>query len=181
MRQSVLEVDAGQRCRQPAQVAAGCADELAELAEAPVGRRNRLCHAGQHEREPLRILAPRLNPHLTALQRARPRAGGASLHGAVQVGQAQEPLVSRAAEPLGADAADPLATAGVDFVAALGRGGAAGEGIHHGEVSATGPGEPLSPPHPVRKTPALPCLLGSARALAAPSRAGGNSARKLLS
>ena len=81
MVQPVLQIDAGERGRKLAQIAGGRADQAAELAEAPMRRRDRLGLAGQDEREALGVVPRRLDAHVPALERCGRGAIGASLHG----------------------------------------------------------------------------------------------------
>ena len=60
-RESMLEVDAGERRRQLAKVTGGSADQSTQLAERPVGRGHRLSAAGDGEREAADVVGPRFN------------------------------------------------------------------------------------------------------------------------
>src|SRR5215213_4410695 len=82
--QAVLEIDAGDGCRQLAQVAGRGADQLTELPKTPVRRSNRLGLTRQHESEPVRVSSGCLDPHLAAVERAGARALGPGLHSAMQ-------------------------------------------------------------------------------------------------
>jgi hypothetical protein len=115
--QSVLKVDAGQRRWELAQIGTWRADKARELPKAPVGRHERHMFAGQHQRQPLGVLAARFHPHCRALHGSSPASFGAAAHGGEELGQGQIPLVRRAREPLRGHAADPLATAYVHPIA----------------------------------------------------------------
>jgi hypothetical protein len=123
--QAVLEIDAGDRRRQLAQIAGRGADQMTELPKTPMGGGDRLGLARQHESEPVRVISGCLDPHLTALERAGPRVIGARLHGAVQISEREKALVRGPGQPLRRDAPDPLAATDVDTVAGWLRGGAA--------------------------------------------------------
>lgn len=89
-----------------------------ELAEAPVGRRDRLMGARQHESEPLGVVSIGLDAHGRALHCAGAASLGTALHCRHQLRQRQVALVGRAAEPLGRNPFDPLAPADIGTIAA---------------------------------------------------------------
>ncbi len=116
--QAVLQVDAGERCRELAQVARRRADQRRELAEAPMRRSDRRLGAGQHQREPLGVVPAGFDPHRGTLDRPGPAPLGAAVHRREQLRQGQEALIRRAREPLGRNPADPLPSRDIHLVAA---------------------------------------------------------------
>src|SRR5215211_431377 len=123
--QAVLEIDAGDRRRELAQVAGRGADQLTELPKTPVRRNNRLGLTRQHESEPVRVISGCLDPHRAAVERAGARAIGAGLYGAMQISEREIALVRGPVQPLRGHAPAPLAAAEVDAVAGWLREGAA--------------------------------------------------------
>ena len=84
--QAVLQIDAGERRRKLPQISGGRADERGELAEAPMGRRDRRFGARQHERQTVGIIAGRLDPDGGAFDRPGPATLGAAADGGEQFG-----------------------------------------------------------------------------------------------
>ena len=84
--ETVLQVDAGERGRELAQISGGRADERSKLAEAPVRRRDRRLGARQHERQAVGIIAGRFDPDGGAFDGPRPAALGAAADGRKQIG-----------------------------------------------------------------------------------------------
>ena len=84
--QPVLQVDAGERRRELAQIGGGRADQRGELAEAPVGGRDRRFGARQHQRQAVGVVAARLDPDGGAFDGPRPAALGAAADGREQLG-----------------------------------------------------------------------------------------------
>jgi hypothetical protein len=154
--EAVLQVDAGDRGRELAQVAGGSADQARELAEAPVCRSHRLGRAGQHQGEALRVVPGRLDPNLAALERAGLGAIGAGLHGTVKVAEAEIALVGRTGKPLRTDTSDTLAAAKVGSVRGLPDGARAKGRAHHGKSPRRAGREPLSPPLIPSRSPEPP-------------------------
>ncbi len=148
MAQAVLQGDAGDCRREAAQVAGRGADESCQLAEAPVGRGDRLGLARQHEVKAFGIVAGRLDSEVTGFERAGARPVGTGLHGAMEVRQRQEAFVGGTGEPFRRYAAVARTAPGVDAVAGGGwvtRGGGRGQDLLHGETPRRAAGEPLSP------------------------------------
>ena len=115
--QPVLQVDASERGGKLAQVSRRRTHQARELAERPVRRRHRGVRAGQHQGEPRRVVALRLDADGGALHRAGAAPLGTALHRGVEVGQRQVALVVRAGEPLRGHAVHVLASGEVDLVA----------------------------------------------------------------
>src|SRR5947207_2172675 len=67
--QSVLKVDAGERCWELAQIGSWRADKARELSKAPVGRRKRHIFAWQRQCQPLGIVWVRFHSYCRALHR----------------------------------------------------------------------------------------------------------------
>ena len=107
--QAVLEIDAGERRRQLAQIAGRRADEAAQLAEAPVRGRNWGLAAGDDQLQPLGVVAPRLDADRAALQGPRRSAIRPRPHRGIEVRQRQKALVIGPGKPLGRNAPHALA------------------------------------------------------------------------
>ena len=114
--QSVLQIDAGERRRKLTQIGGGRADQAGELTEAPVGWRDRRVSLGQHQFQPLGVVARRLHADGLALDDARLAAFGSVLHRIMQVREGQIPLVGRTVEPFRRHAANVLAPADVQLI-----------------------------------------------------------------
>jgi hypothetical protein len=117
VKQSVLQIDARERCWKLTQIGGGRADQAGELTKTPVSRRDRRVSLRQHKRQPLGIVARRLDADGLTLHDARLAAFGSALHRITQVGERQIPLVGWPVEPFRRHAADVLASANVDLVA----------------------------------------------------------------
>src|SRR3546814_7485327 len=66
--QAVLHVDAGERRGKLTQIARRRPDQAAELTEGPVSRRHGLVAARHDQRQPLGIVAARLDPNVAGLR-----------------------------------------------------------------------------------------------------------------
>lgn len=82
--EAVLQVDAGERRRQLAEIASWRTDQAAELTERPVGRRDRFGTAGDGEREATDVVGPRLDTEGLGLDGSGGGAFGAAANRVVQ-------------------------------------------------------------------------------------------------
>ena len=169
--QPVLEIDAGKRRGELAQIARWRADEAGELPERPMGRRDRFVTAGHDQRQALGIVAARLDPHLARLDRPgggalRPRQGCG-----VQLAQREISLVIGAREPFGRDAPDAPAPRDIDLVgrSTRRRRGGMVEDSGHGNSPRRAPGDSL---------PALTRHGRTAALFLSPERCGAERPRK---
>ena len=117
-REAVLQVDPRQRGGKLPQVRRGRPDHAGQLAEGPM----RGCHGrlgtGQHQRQPLGVVAARLHLDRGALDDARAAARGTGAHGLGQFGEREVALVIGAREPFRRHAPHTFAPPDIDLVAA---------------------------------------------------------------
>ena len=99
--QSILQVDRSKWRRKLTQIGRGCPDLAGQLAEAPMGRRNRRVGAGQNQRKTLGIAAVRLDMDQGAFDDAGAATLGAAAHGPRQIAKREKPFVVGPREPLG--------------------------------------------------------------------------------
>jgi len=145
--QPVLQVDAGERRRELAQIGRRRAHQRGELAEAPVGRRNGNVGPGQDQLEPFGIIAAGLDTHRGALHGAGAAPIRTALYRRHQLGQGKVAFVGGPVEPLGRHPPDPLAPAHIHLVAAPGIGpGVQNLNIGHRRSPRRAGREPLSRP-----------------------------------
>src|SRR5690606_9843573 len=91
--EAVLKIDAGKRSRKLAKIGRGRADEAAKLSERPVRRRNGPLFVGDHQRESLGAVAPRLDTDRLAVDDARGCAVGAGANDIMEIDEREEALV----------------------------------------------------------------------------------------
>ena len=103
--QPMLQVDAGKRGRQLAQIRGRGTDETCYLAKGPVSGCKRSIIARRHQHQPLWIVAFRLDPDRPAFNDTRGRTVRAAAHGIIKTGQREIFLIVRTGEPLGRYAA----------------------------------------------------------------------------
>ena len=87
---AILQIDAGERGRKLAQIGCRRADQAGELAETPMRRRDGRVSTGQHQRQPLGIVAARLDADGLAFDDPGLAAFGPPLHRIVEVGERQD-------------------------------------------------------------------------------------------
>ena len=116
--QAILQVDACERRRELTQIGRRRADEARELAEAPMGRRDRCLGVRQNERELLGIVAMGLDPDRRALDCARPALLGAAFYRGVEVREREIFLIVGPGKPFGRYAPVVSATGHIHLVAA---------------------------------------------------------------
>ena len=115
----VLKVDGSERRRKLSQIGGRRADHGGELAEAPVGRRERHVAARHDQRQSLRIVAPRFHADCRALRGPRSASLGSAGHGTEQLRQGQIAFVGRAREPFRGHATDSFAAAHIDLESSM--------------------------------------------------------------
>ena len=117
--QAVLQIDAGERGRELAQIGGRCADQARQLAEAPVCRCDG--HVAPGRISVSRSASSRLaSTRIASLSTMRVRLrSDRVLDRRLEVGQGQVALVVRPVEPFRRHAADTLAAADIHLVARL--------------------------------------------------------------
>jgi hypothetical protein len=98
--QAVLEVDAGERCRELSQIGGWRADQAGKLPKAPMGRLDGSLPIRQHQRQPLGIISSGFHSDRRAIHRPGPAPLGPAAHGGEQVRQGQVALVRWPGKPL---------------------------------------------------------------------------------
>ena len=149
--QAILQIDAGQRRRKLAQIGGRRADQAGELAEAPMGRRDRRVRAGQRSAPGARHRRgspPPGSPRSRRFGSGCARSGRARRRSSSD--KRQIALVGRPRKPFRGHAADPLAAAHIHLVAAASHRERRPE-LQPGswDISMTGAGGLSSSPQPV--------------------------------